>query len=197
MRIQMIISGVGGQGVLFSTRIFSHMALTEGYPLIGSETHGMSQRGGSVISHLKIGEFESPLVKRGSADILFSLEENEAYKTMSFVKPRNNGSDGGLCFVNAPDPHSMNAKVRTYLKKRGIEVHVFGADQVAQQMGSVRSANIALIGFACAHPRIPFSHDKIRSTIETISPLNFRDVSLRIFDKALLEGRKSLKSKRS
>jgi len=194
MHIQMIISGVGGQGVLFATRIFSAMALAEGYPLIGSETHGMSQRGGSVIAHLKIGEFESPLVKKGSADILFSLEKNEAYKTLSFLKQGSSDRDGGLCFVNAPDPHSMNERIKAYLRKRRIEMHVFGADQVAREMGSFRSANIALIGFSCAHPRLPFSHDKIRSTIERISPSVFRDVSLKIFDKGLLGGRKSLRS---
>src|SRR3972149_3754284 len=86
MNIQMIISGVGGQGVLLVTRIFAAFALQEGYPLIGSEDHGMSQRGGSVMTHLKIGNFDSPLVKKGGADILLSLEKNEAYKTLHYLK---------------------------------------------------------------------------------------------------------------
>ncbi|MGZ3568555.1 MAG: 2-oxoacid:acceptor oxidoreductase family protein, partial [Thermodesulfobacteriota bacterium] len=84
MNVQMIISGVGGQGVLLMTRVFSAIALREGYPLIGSEDHGMSQRGGSVMTHLKIGNFDSPLVKKGSADILLSLEKSEAYKTLHY-----------------------------------------------------------------------------------------------------------------
>ncbi len=183
--------------MLFATRIFSEMALAERYHLIGSETHGMSQRGGSVITHLKIGAFDSPLVRKGSADILFSLERNEAYKTVSFVRPRGNGKDGGLCFVNAPDPRSMDKKVQNYLREKGIEMHVFGADELARQLGSIRSANIALIGFACAHPRLPFSADKIRSTIEKISPAAFRSVGVRIFDRGLLEGQKTLESRRS
>ncbi len=194
MRIQMIISGVGGQGVLFATRIFSEMALAEGYSLIGSETHGMSQRGGSVITHLKIGEFESPLVKKGSADILFSLEKNEAYRTLSFLRQGGNGKAGGLCFINAPDPDYMSKRIRVYIEKRGIDVHVFGADRLAQEMGSIRSANVALIGFACAHPRLPFSPERIRTTLEKTTPPKLRDLSLKIFDKAFLEGRKSLRS---
>ena len=194
MKIQMIISGVGGQGVLFATRIFAAMALAEGYPLIGSETHGMSQRGGSVITHLKIGEFDSPLVKKGTADILLSLEKNEAYKTISFVKHGVDGKNGGLCFVNAPDPDYIDERIKTYLTGRGIEIHVFGADQVARQAGSVRSANIALIGFACAHPRLPFSQEKIREAIEKVTPPKFQDLSLKIFDKGFSEGRKSLGS---
>ena len=78
MNVQMIISGVGGQGVLLVTRIFSEFALRQGFPIIGSEDHGMSQRGGSVLTHLKIGPFNSPLVKKGGADILLSLEKDEA-----------------------------------------------------------------------------------------------------------------------
>jgi indolepyruvate ferredoxin oxidoreductase beta subunit len=193
MNIQMIISGVGGQGVLLVTRIFTAFALREGYPIIGAEDHGMSQRGGSVMTHLKIGNFDSPLVKKGSADILLSFEKNEAYKTLYYLKPSSNGRDGGLCFINAPDPNYMNQEIKTYLQEKGIETYVFGADQLAREMGSVQSANIAIIGFATAHPRFPFSHDKLRDAIERVTSPKFREVSLKIFEKGFLEGRKSIK----
>jgi indolepyruvate ferredoxin oxidoreductase beta subunit len=190
MNIQMIISGVGGQGVLLVTRIFSEIALKEGYPLIGSEDHGMSQRGGSVMTHLKIGHFDSPLVKKGNADILLSLEKNEAYKTLHYLKPSANGRDGGLCFVNAPDPNYMDKQIKAHLNGRGIEIYVFGADQVAREMGSVQSTNVALIGFASAHPRFPFPYDKLRAAIERVTPPRFREVSLKIFDRGFSEGKK-------
>jgi len=193
MNIQMIISGVGGQGVLLLTRIFSEMAIREGYPIIGSEDHGMSQRGGSVITYLKIGDFNSPLVKRGNADILLSLEKNEAYKTLHFLKPSSNGQKGGLCFINAPDSNYMEKQIRDYLKEKGIEVYVLGADRVAKEMGSIQSANIALISFASAHPRFPFSHNRLREAIESVTHPRFREVSLKIFDKGFLEGQKSIK----
>ena len=193
MNVQMIISGVGGQGVLLVTRILAEFALNEGYPIIGSEDRGMSQRGGSVMTHLKIGKFDSPLVKKGSADILLSLEKSEAYKTLHFLKPSINGQKGGLCFINAPDPDYMNQEIRTYLKENGIETYVFGADQLAREMGSIQSANIALIGFATAHPRFPFPHDKLREAIERVSAQKFREVSLKIFEKGFLEGQKSIK----
>jgi indolepyruvate ferredoxin oxidoreductase beta subunit len=194
MNVQMIISGVGGQGVLLVTRIFSEFALKEGFPIIGSEDHGMSQRGGSVMTHLKIGNFDSPLVKKGSADILLSLEKNEAYKTLHYLKPSMNGRDGGLCFINAPDPDYMNPQIQAYLKEKGIETYVFGADQLAREMGLVQSANIALIGFASAHPKFPFSHDKLKATIEQITLPRFREVSLKIFDRGFLEGRKIMQT---
>ena len=193
MNIQMIISGVGGQGVLLVTRIFAAFALEEGYPMIGSEDHGMSQRGGSVITHLKIGNFDSPLIKKGSADILLSLEKNEAYKTLYYLRPSSDGRDGGLCFINAPDPNYMNQEIRAHLKEKGIETHVFGADQLAREMGSVQSANIALIGFATVLPRFPFPHDKLRDAIGRVTSPKIREVSLRIFEKGFLEGRKTMK----
>ena len=194
MKIQMIISGVGGQGVLLITRIFSEIALKEGFPMIGSEDHGMSQRGGSVMTHLKIGNFDSPLVKKGSADILLSLEKNEAYKTLHYLKPSMDGQEGGLCFINAPDPNYMNPQIQAYLKEKGIGTYVFGADRLAREMGSVQSANIALIGFASAHPRFPFSHDKLKAAIEQVTAQKFREVSLKIFERGFSEGGKSIRA---
>jgi indolepyruvate ferredoxin oxidoreductase beta subunit len=190
MNVQMIISGVGGQGVLLVTRIFSDFALEEGYPLIGSEDHGMSQRGGSVMTHLKIGNFDSPLVKKGNADILLSLEKDEAYKTLHYLKPSSDSRDGGLCFINAPDPNYMNEQIKAYLKVKGIEAYVFGADQVAREMGSVQSANVALIGFAAGHPRFPFPHGRLKAAIERVTPSRFRELSVKIFEKGLLESGK-------
>jgi len=194
MNVQIVISGVGGQGVLLVTRIFSEFALREGFPMIGSEDHGMSQRGGSVMTHLKIGNFDSPQVKKGSADVLLSLEKNEAYKTLHYLKPSIIGQEGGLCFINAPDPNYMNPQIRAYLKEKGIETYVFGADHLARETGSIQSANIALIGFATAHPRFPFSHGKLKTAIEQVTSQKFLEMSLKIFEKAYSEGRKSIRS---
>lgn len=192
MNVQMIISGVGGQGVLLITRIFAELALQEGLPLIGSEDHGMSQRGGSVMTHLKIGEFNSPLVKKGNADVLLSLEKNEAYKTLHYLRPSSSGREGGLCFINAPDPNYMDPKIKAYLEEQGIEVHIFGGDQMVREMGSPQATNVALVGFASAHPRFPFSYERLRSSVERVSSSRFRDASLKVFEKAFLEGRKKM-----
>ncbi len=189
MNIQMIISGVGGQGVLLITRIFAQFALEEGYPIIGSEDHGMSQRGGSVMTHLKIGDFNSPLVKKGNADLLLSLEKNEAYRTLPYLRPSIRGKRGGLCFINSSDPNYMDPRVESYLGDKGIEVHLFPAEDLAKEMGMPQSINIALIGFATAHPRFPFPYEKLRRAIEKITHPRFREVNLGIFEKAAFEGK--------
>jgi Pyruvate/2-oxoacid:ferredoxin oxidoreductase gamma subunit len=87
----------------------------------------------------------------------------------------------------------MNQEIMTALKENGIETYVVGADQLAREMGSPQSANIALIGFAASHPRFPFPHDKLRDAIERATPQKFREVSLNIFEKGFMEGRKSIK----
>ncbi len=193
VNIQMIISGVGGQGVLLVTRIFSDFALREGYPVIGSEDHGMSQRGGSVITYLKIGQFNSPLVKKGNADLLLSLEKNEAYKTLHFLKPATTDQQGGIGFINASDARFMKEEIRNYLQERGIETHIFWADRIAREMGSIQSTNIALIGFASAHPRFPFPYEKLRQSIGRVTPPKFRELSLKIFDRGFSEGGRLIK----
>jgi len=192
MNVQMIISGVGGQGILLLTRIFSALALKEGLSIIGSEDHGMSQRGGSVLTHLKIGNFRSPLVKRGDADILISLEKNEAYRTLSYIRPSLQGREGGLCFINAPDPDFLNKNIKEYLKEKGIGVFVFWASKLAMDMGLVQSTNIALIGFATSHPRFPFSYEKMKDAVIEVTPSKFHEINIRILEKAFLEGKNSM-----
>ena len=84
--INFVLGGLGGQGILFMTKILANTALTKGYRVMGAETHGMAQRGGSVVSHLRLGDIESSLVKNGSAHFLLALEENEAYRNLPFLK---------------------------------------------------------------------------------------------------------------
>jgi indolepyruvate ferredoxin oxidoreductase beta subunit len=176
MNLRLILSGVGGQGILFSTRIFTTLALGKGYNVIGSETHGMAQRGGSVISHLKIGDYSSPLVRRGTADILLSFDRDEAYRTLGFLKR------GGLCFVNSPKEDFWDARVKDYLEKNEIMACSFPADKVALALGAPRSANLALIGYALSVPDVPFPYEDVRETIVQVSPSRFRDVNLQAFD---------------
>lgn len=173
---KLILSGVGGQGVLFATRIFSESALALGCDILGSETHGMSQRGGSVISHLKIGTYASPLIRHSTADVLISFDEDEVYRTLAFVRR------GGLCFVNSSRGDFWDAGVKAYLARNEITAHSFGADKIALELGSPRSSNLALIGYAVRMPQVPFGHDEIKATIERITPPRSREVNLEAFE---------------
>jgi indolepyruvate ferredoxin oxidoreductase beta subunit len=176
MDAKLILAGLGGQGVLFATRVFSETALALGYDVLGSETHGMSQRGGSVISHLKLGSYASPLVRHGTADVLLAFDEQEAYRTLAFLRR------GGLCFVNSAHGDFWNEGVARYMAENDITAHSYGADRVALELGFPRSANLALLGFSTSVPEMPFGHDQLRATIERITPAAFREANLAAFD---------------
>lgn len=179
MDLKLILAGIGGQGVLFATSVFSETALSLGHDVLGSETHGMSQRGGSVISHLKIGRYESPLVRQGTADVLMAFDEDEAYRTLAFLKR------GGLCFVNSARGGLCDEGVKGYLTKNGIVAHSYPADEVALSMGSARSTNLVLIGHSLSFLGLPFEAEQIRGTIERISPPRFRELNLGAFEAGL------------
>lgn len=174
--LKLVLAGVGGQGILFATRVFSETALKLGYDVLGSETHGMSQRGGSVTSHLKIGAYQSPLIRHGTADVLISFDQDEVYRTLAFLRR------GGLCFVNSSGGDFWDAHVKGYLDKNDIAAHSFPADEIALELGSPRSANLALIGYAVSVPYMPFGYEDIRTTIDAITPLRYKEVNLKAFE---------------
>ncbi|MDR3231350.1 MAG: 2-oxoacid:acceptor oxidoreductase family protein, partial [Synergistaceae bacterium] len=96
--MQYIIVGVGGQGILFTSRVLGKIAIDRGLPVIGSEVHGMAQRGGSVISHFSVGDYSGPLVTAGRADVVMAFDQNEGIRNLAFLR------DGGTFVVNMNDP---------------------------------------------------------------------------------------------
>lgn len=183
-KLQIVFAGVGGQGILFSSKIFSEMGLRLGLNVMGSETHGMSQRGGSVIAHLKLGDFYSPLIQVGNADILYSLEEVETYRALKFLKR------GGLCFVNIKVEDRFDRSVLNYLNGKDITFLAFDASGTALKTGSLMSANIVLIGFSVGTRLVPFKYKDMREVLKSISPEKQLEINLKAFDRGFKEGEK-------
>lgn len=183
MKLQIILAGIGGQGILFSSKIFSELGLKLGMDVMGSETHGMSQRGGSVIAHLKLGKFQSPVIRTGTADILYSFEKNETYRTLRFLKK------GGLCFVNLEDPGRFDPKVLDHLKASGVTFRSYDASGVASRMGSIMSANIVLIGYSVGTGLVPFKQEDLRSVLESVSQKKNLEMNLKAFENGVREGK--------
>ena len=128
---QIIISGLGGQGVLFITKLLAGAAMADNLPVLTSETHGMAQRGGNVISYLKIGDFSGPLIRPATADVLIALKAESFAHHAYFLKP------GGLAVVNSPDP----------VEDDRYRVLSGNATALAESAGNVRSENVAMLGF--------------------------------------------------
>lgn len=131
METQIVVCGLGGQGILFLSRLLGEAARIAGEEAISSETHGMSQRGGVVDSHVKIGAFRSSLVRRGHADAAFVLDPSRTAAASGFLR------DGGACFVDAPSAP-------------GEGVRWIDAAAVARAVGNPRGSNLVLLGFASA-----------------------------------------------
>jgi indolepyruvate ferredoxin oxidoreductase beta subunit len=129
---QIVISGIGGQGVLFVTRLLAEAAIAKGLPVFTSETHGMAQRGGTVISHLKIGAFDSPLITPGRADGLIALKAENIARHGGYLKP------GGWTTVNRADSPPEHTARRIW----GLD-----ADGLAGQLGAPQSVNLIMLGF--------------------------------------------------
>ena len=179
MDLQILLCGVGGQGILFATRILSEAATKTGYPIIGSETHGMSQRGGSVTSHMKIGDHRGPLIRRGSADLLFCFEKTEIFANLTFLKP------GGVAFVDAPDQKFIPENIQSLLKERKIELRHFNASAIAMEMKAPVVLNLILIGFAAGHNDFPMDSQVLKKVIVETSPQRFRELNLKAFERGL------------
>ena len=135
MAQQIVISGVGGQGVLFITRIIAEAAIAKELAVLASETHGMAQRGGSVISHVKIGAFSSPLIRPGQADLLLALKDENIDALVGFLNP------AGRAVINGTVPAAI-----------GKETVCDAVDAVtlAHHAGNPRAVNLALLGYAIA-----------------------------------------------
>jgi indolepyruvate ferredoxin oxidoreductase beta subunit len=186
MNVQIVLAGIGGQGVLFSSQIFSELGLRLGLDVMGSETHGMSQRGGSVTAHLKLGGYQSPLIRTGTADILYSFEEKETYRTLKFLRR------GGMCFVNLVSEDRFDDKILEYLKKKEITLGAYDASGAALKLGSILTANIMLIGYSLGTGLVPFKPGDLRHVLESVSKKKDLEMNLKAFDIAVREGQSSL-----
>lgn len=178
--LKLVLSGLGGQGVIFATRLLAQTGLSLGWSVIASETHGMSQRGGSVLSHLKVGGTESPLIRRGTADVLLALEPDEAVRSLPFLRP------GGVGFVDAED--WLRSEVADHLERLNIQIHVIAASRTALELGAAPVANVVLIGFAAAHPALPLPIEALERTLADIVPRG-REVNLRALQAGYQHGR--------
>ena len=132
---QLIISGVGGQGVLFVTRLLAEAAINKGLPVFTSETHGMAQRGGTVLSHFKVGNFSSPLIRPRQADGLVLLKAENLAAHGNFLK-----ANGWVVSNAGTDKNQQNE----------IPIHDVHADFLAQEIENPKAVNLIVLGYALA-----------------------------------------------
>jgi indolepyruvate ferredoxin oxidoreductase beta subunit len=166
MKTDIILSGVGGQGILSIATVIGEAALNEGLYIKQAEVHGMSQRGGDVQSNLRISSdpIHSDLIALGKADIIISLEPMEALRYINYLAPTGWIITNTTPFVNIPNYPDHQA-ILDELKKHS-NVVLLDVDKMAEELQSSRSANIILLG--AASPFLGIEMEKLEDGIRRI-----------------------------
>jgi indolepyruvate ferredoxin oxidoreductase beta subunit len=182
----LLFTGVGGQGNILASDITGEVALAAGYDVKKTDTLGMAQRGGSVISHVRIGEkVYSPLIKEGAVDILVGFEKLEAVRWAGSLAP------GAIAIVNnfAQPPLSVNLGADVYptdtemlaiLKQRTDKIHLVEGMRRVQELGNIRTLNIFMLG--CLSHFLPFEVDAWKQTILAHLPSRLHKINLDAFE---------------
>ena len=168
-----MIVGVGGQGSLLASRLIGNVLLQQGYDVKVSEVHGMSQRGGSVVTYVKYGdEVLSPIVCKGEADIIISFEQLEAARWLPYLKK------GGHLVTSTQkiDPMPVITGVAQYpddiiekIKAQGVDVVAVDALSLAEQAGNSKASNVVLMGVVST--KMPFDVEVWNKAVEEcVSP---------------------------
>ncbi|MDR3147335.1 MAG: indolepyruvate oxidoreductase subunit beta [Treponema sp.] len=175
-----LITGVGGQGTVLLSRLIGETAIRKGMDVRGSETIGMAQRGGSVVSHLRIGPgVFSPLIPPGTADLIIAFECAEALRVLPFLAPTGNMLTLDRTLpppqATASDPAAIIAHLQNLLAGR---LTIVPWDDLLKRCGSPRVSNVALLGAAIARGFLPFSVDEISAVLKTRIPPRYLDMNL-------------------
>ena len=179
-----MIVGVGGQGTLLASRLLGNVLMDSGYDVKISEVHGMSQRGGSVVTYVKYGDnVASPIIGIGEADLILCFEQLEAARWLNHLKPT------GKMIINTqsidPMPVIMGAakypeNIIENLEKSGANICAVDALSLAMEAGTPKAVNVALIGLLAKQTEIP--KEAFIETVKKTVPAKFLDLNLKAFE---------------
>ena len=178
-----MIVGVGGQGSLLASKLLGKLFLSRGYDVKVSEVHGMSQRGGSVVTYVRYGgKVYSPIIDKGQADFILSFELLEAARWTEYLKP------GGRIVTNTQqiNPMPVITGAAQYpqglvekMRRAGMDVDAFDALSLAEEAGSAKAVNIVLLGRLSKG--FDFSQAEWEQAIRESVPPKFLELNLRAF----------------
>lgn len=178
-----MIVGVGGQGTLLASKLLGKLLLTKGYDVKVSEVHGMSQRGGSVVTYVRYGDkVYSPIIDKGEADFILSFEMLEAARWTEYL------ANDGMILTNTQQINPMPvitgaaeypAELEKKLADLGIKLEAFDALSLAEKAGSSKAVNIVLLGRLSKY--FDFTMDEWMQAIETSVPPKFLEMNKKAF----------------
>ena len=178
-----MIVGVGGQGTLLASKLLGRLLLKKGYDVKVSEVHGMSQRGGSVVTYVRYGEkVYSPVVDKGEADFIISFEMLEAARWVEYLKK------GGTIVTNTQEINPMPViigaaeypqKLAEKIAEKGINIEAFDALSLAEEAGTSKAVNLVLLGRISKY--FDFTDEEWMDAIEKSVPAKFLELNKKAF----------------
>jgi len=185
-KLDLLILGVGGQGVILASDIIGEAALADGYDVKKTDTLGMAQRGGSVISHLRIGEkVWSPLAQEGDVDIILGFEKLETARWAYFLRKDgtvfvNNQALPPLAVSLGRDAYPSDESIRDIIRQRTGRVYWLEGMSRAREIGNVRALNIFMLG--CISSLLPLKIDTWKNSIRARLPENLHELNMTAFE---------------
>ena len=184
MNVNTVLCGVGGQGTVLASKLLAAAAMDRGLPVKTAETIGMAQRGGSVFSHVRIGDgVSSPLIGRGRADLIIAFEPAEAVRQLPFLKP-----EGTVVVATRPivpasaltggPAYELDA-IMTYLEDKVEHLVLVDADAAARDFGSSKCLNVVLLGAAVRSGVLSLTTEDVAKAIKRLVPERFQDLNAR------------------
>ena len=184
MTDNIILCGVGGQGTILASKLLSAAAMDKGLPIKAAETIGMAQRGGSVVSHVRIGEgASSPLIAHGTANLIIAFEPAEAVRQLAYLQKGGTVvvSDRPIIPVSATigGPVYDYEGIMSYLSEQVENLVVVDAFAAADELGSAKCLNVVLLGAAVRSGALSLTADDIRAAIASRLPERFHELNYR------------------
>ena len=195
MKMDVVISGVGGQGNIFASLVISQYAMNKNLKVLGAETIGAAQRGGAVVSHIRMsdGEIYSPIISRGQADLLIGMEYVELMRHMRLLNPE------GMYLLNAMkiptvlnnmalDEYPATEDILKAIRKYCPHGYVVEASAAAKKLGNIQMTNVVMLG-ALAKVVPFFDYAEIKLLVTANSPTRFKEANVQGYE----EGYKMIK----
>ncbi len=187
MSKNIVLCGVGGQGTVLASKLISAAAMAKDIPVMSAETIGMAQRGGSVFSHLRMGDdIYSPMIAKGTADIILGFEPGETVRMLPYLKP------DGQVIVSSREVMPVTASLTggsysgadmiAYLQKNVKNLFVIDTDKAVKELGSAKVLNIIMLGAAVSSGALGLEKKDIKNAIIEKVPEKFHELNFRALD---------------
>lgn len=185
MKMDCLLAGVGGQGTVLASRLIAQMAMSKGFTAHTSETIGMAQRGGSVISQVRLGHAAcAPAIPLGAADLIIGFEPAEALRNLAYLK-----ADGALLVSRNPIRPVTSSlgqgyaldEILAYLAQAAPRCVFIDGEALCREAGSGKVLNVVVLGAAAAEGLLPFSKDELLTTMLAHVPAKFVELNKQAF----------------